>query len=78
MVFYLALVPNLLDVSAVTPLAFAELAGVLLCVLALVFGFYIVLAARARRLLASPRALRAVNRTTGIVMAGAAVAVATR
>jgi threonine/homoserine/homoserine lactone efflux protein len=77
-VFYLALVPNLVDVSAVTPLAFAELAGVLLAVLALVFGFYIVLAARARRLLASPRALRAINRMTGVVMAGAAVAVATR
>jgi threonine/homoserine/homoserine lactone efflux protein len=77
-VFYLALVPSLLDIGAVTPLAFAELAGVLLAILALVFGFYIVLAARARRLLASPRALRAVNRTTGVVMAGAAVAIATR
>lgn len=78
MVFYLALVPNLIDVTAISMLGFAELAAVLLGVLAIVFGFYIVLAARARRFLTSPRAVRAVNRTTGAVMAGAAVAIATR
>jgi threonine/homoserine/homoserine lactone efflux protein len=78
MVFYLALVPNLIDVAAISFLGFAELAAVLLGVLALVFGFYILLAARARRFLTSPRAVRAVNRTTGAVIAGAAVAVATR
>ena len=78
MVFYLALIPNLIDVAAITPLGFAELAAVLLGVLAAVFGFYILLAARARRFLTSPRAVRAVNRTTGAVMAGAAVTVATR
>lgn len=78
MVFYLALVPTLIDVAAITPLGFAELAAVCLAVLGLVFGSYILLAVRARRLLTSPRALRRVNRATGAVMAGAAVAVATR
>ncbi len=78
MVFYLALVPNLIDVAAITLLGFAELAAVLLGVLALVFGFYILLAARARRFLTSPRAIRAANRTTGALMAAAAIAVATR
>ena len=78
MVFYLALVPNLIDVASITLLGFAELAATLLGVLAIVFGFYILLAARARRFLTSPRAVRAVNRATGAVMAGAAVAVATR
>ena len=78
MVFYLALIPSLLDVTAIGLLAFAELAAVALGVLALVFGSYIVLALRARRLLSSPRAVRAVNRATGAVMAGAAVAIATR
>lgn len=78
MVFYLALVPTLLDIGHVTPLAFAELALVALAVLALVFGAYILLALRARRLFASPRALQRVNRATGAVMAGAAVAIATR
>lgn len=78
MVFYLALIPSLLDVTAMGPLAFAQLAAVALGVLALVFGGYIALALRARRMLASPRAVRAVNRATGTVMAGAAVAIATR
>lgn len=78
MVFYLALVPTLLDIGAITPLAFAELALVTLAVLALVFGAYIVLALRARRLFESPKALRRVNRATGAVMAGAAAAIATR
>jgi threonine/homoserine/homoserine lactone efflux protein len=77
-VFYLALVPNLIDVTAITVLGFAELAAVCLLVLALVFGAYIGLSLRARRLFASPRALRRVNKVTGAVMAGAAVAVATR
>jgi threonine/homoserine/homoserine lactone efflux protein len=47
-------------------------------VLAIVFGFYIVLGLRARRLITSPKAIRLVNRGSGVVMAGAAVAIATR
>jgi threonine/homoserine/homoserine lactone efflux protein len=43
-----------------------------------VFGTYMALAARARRLLTSARAIRAVNRGTGAVMAGAAAAIASR
>ena len=78
MVFYLALLPTLLDVARVTVLGYAELVGVTLGVLALVFATYIVLAARARRLIASPRAMRLVNRGTGAVMAGAAAAIAAR
>jgi threonine/homoserine/homoserine lactone efflux protein len=70
--------PSLIDLADVTPIAFAELAGVAMGVLALVFGFYIALAARARRLLHTPRAVRALNRTTGAVMAGAALAIAAR
>ena len=49
-----------------------------LLVLAVVFTCYVVLAARARRLFTSPRALKAVNRGTGALMAGAAAAIATR
>ena len=78
MVFYLALLPNLIDLSAVSLLGYAELALVTQFVLALVFAAYILLAARARRLFHSPRAMRIVNRGTGAVMASAAVAVATR
>ena len=47
-------------------------------VLAVVFGFYIVLALRARALITSPRAVRLVNRGSGVIMAGAAVAIASR
>lgn len=78
MVFYLALLPNLVDLARVDMLAYAELAVVTLAVLAVVFGFYIVLALRARALITSPRAVRLVNRGSGVIMAGAAVAIASR
>lgn len=78
MVFYLALLPSLLDLAGVTAVGYAELVAVTLGVLGVVFSGYVVLAARARRLIASPRAMRAVNRGTGAVMAGAAAAIATR
>jgi len=38
----------------------------------------VLLAAQARRMFTSPRALRAVNRTSGLAMAGAAAAIVTR
>ncbi len=78
MIFYLALLPNLVDLAHVDGLAYVELALVTLAVLAVVFGFYILVTLRARSLITSPRALRIVNRTSGAVMAGAAVAIATR
>jgi threonine/homoserine/homoserine lactone efflux protein len=78
MVFYLALLPTILDLSRVTLWGFAELVGVTLSVLGLVFAAYALSAAQARRLFTSPRALRALNRATGAAMAGAAVAIAAR
>jgi len=78
MVFYLALLPNLIDLASITPLGYAELVLVTLIVCTIVDGGYIVLAARARRLFRSPRAMRFVNRGAGALMAGAAAAVATR
>ena len=78
MVFYLALLPALIDTARVTVVGYAELVAVTLGVLAIVFTGYIVLASRARRLFTSPRAFRLVNRGTGAVMAGAAAAIAAR
>ena len=78
MVFYLALLPNLVDLLHVDALAYAELALAVCAVLAIVFAAYIVIALRARRLIASARAMRLVNRGSGAIMAGAAVAIATR
>jgi threonine/homoserine/homoserine lactone efflux protein len=78
MIFYLALLPSLLDLAAVTALGYVELVLVTLGVLAAVFGAYVGLASRARRLFTSQKAIRRINRTTGAVMAGAAAAIASR
>jgi threonine/homoserine/homoserine lactone efflux protein len=78
MVFYVALLPTLIDLARVGWLGWAELSAVTLAVLAVVFGAWIGLAARARRLFASERALRRMNRGSAGVMAGAAAWVATR
>jgi len=78
MVFYLALLPNLIDLQAVTLLGYAELVAVMLAVLTLIDGTYVLLASRARRLFTNSRALRLLNRGAGALLAGAAVAVAAR
>jgi threonine/homoserine/homoserine lactone efflux protein len=78
MVFYLALLPNIIDLQAVSVLGWLELSAVAQIVLAVVFGGYIVLAARTRRLFTSARAMRLVNRGTGLVMASAAAAIAAK
>jgi threonine/homoserine/homoserine lactone efflux protein len=78
MIFYLALLPNLLDLTSVTVAGYLELVIVTVSVCMIVDGSYIVLASRVRRLLTSRRALKLVNRGSGAIMAGAAVAVATR
>lgn len=77
-VFYLALLPNLLDLEHISVTGYLEVVAVTLGVLTVVFGAYITLAARARRLLTSARAVRRMNRATSTVMVGAAVAIATR
>jgi len=78
MVFYLALLPNIIELAQVSLGGWLVLSATALSVLAIVFGAYVVLAARTRRLFTSPRAMRLVNRGTGAVMASAAVAVAAK
>ena len=78
MVFYLALLPTIVDLARITFIGYTELVAATLAVLATVFSGYILLAARARRLFTSERAVRAMNRATGAVMAGAAAAIASR
>jgi threonine/homoserine/homoserine lactone efflux protein len=77
-VFYLALLPNLIDLQAVTALGFAELIAITFVVLTAIDGAYVLLAARARRFLKNARAIKLVNRGSGALLAGAAVAVVTR
>jgi threonine/homoserine/homoserine lactone efflux protein len=76
--FYLALLPNLIDLGQVDLFGYAELAGLCIAVLTVVLGAYALAAARARVLFASPRAVRLFNRTGGTLMAGAAIAVASK
>lgn len=78
MVFYLALLPNLLDLQHVTAVGYLEVVAITLAVLTCVFSAYIGLAVRARRLLTSQRAVKAMNRSTSVIMAGAAITIATR
>jgi threonine/homoserine/homoserine lactone efflux protein len=76
--FYLALLPNLIDLGHVDLLGYAEMAAICVTVLTVVFGGYALAAARARALFGNPRAVRLFNRTGGTLMAGAAIAAASK
>lgn len=78
MLFYLALLPTIVDLTHVGVAAWAELVGTMLAVLILADCFWSLLAARAHTLLTSARAKRIANHTSASAMAGAAVAIATR
>nr|WP_175799614.1 LysE family translocator [Burkholderia anthina] len=78
MLFYLALLPTIVDLTHVGVLAWAELVGTMLGILILTDCFWSLLAVRARAFLTSARAKRIANRTSATAMAGAAVAIATR
>jgi threonine/homoserine/homoserine lactone efflux protein len=78
MVFFVSILPLVVDLGGLTPLLAIELAVAMAVILSAAMGTYALAAARARRFIASPRAMRLVNRGTGAVMAGAAVAVAAR
>jgi threonine/homoserine/homoserine lactone efflux protein len=77
-VFFLALLPTVVDLPSLTLWGFVEIALLSVAILTSVLVAYTLAAARARRLLTTPRAVRAVNRGSGAAMAGAAVAVASR
>lgn len=77
-VFYMALLPSVVDLAQLTPLGFAELSAIVFVDLLIVGAFYAGLAARARAFFRDARARRLLDRTAGTMMAGAAVAVAAR
>lgn len=76
--FYGALVPTFVDVTALTAADVAAMVLVVAAMLFLVVGFYAWLAARAGRMVRSERAVSWLNRLTGGVLVGAGIAVATR
>ena len=77
-VFYMALLPTVVDLAALTPLGFAEMVVIVFVDLLAVGAAYAAMAARARRFFRDPKARRILDRTAGTMMAGAAVAVAAR
>jgi threonine/homoserine/homoserine lactone efflux protein len=77
-VFFLSIMPLVVDLRAMTIGTFAEIAVIMPLVLAPVLVVYALAANRARALFRSPHAMKMINRGAAGVMAGAAVAVATR
>jgi threonine/homoserine/homoserine lactone efflux protein len=78
MVFFLSIMPLVLDIRTLTALALFELALVCGVVISATLALYALAANRARTLLRSTRAMRFVHRAAGGLMASAALAVATR
>src|SRR5215469_813036 len=78
MVFFLAVLPTVVELNRLSAVGFLAMTLVIAVVLPVVLGAYTVFAARARSRLSRPGTVRWVQRGTGAVMAGAAVAVATR
>jgi threonine/homoserine/homoserine lactone efflux protein len=78
MLFYLALMPTVIDLTRLTVIDMAELAAIVAVVVSVVLAGYVLLAAHARRFFTSPRAVQMVNRTAGLAMAGAAATIVAR
>ncbi|MER2606485.1 MAG: LysE family translocator [Siculibacillus sp.] len=78
MVFYVALLPSLIDVRALDLADWAVLTAVQVAVMATVDLGWTAAAARARRLFRSPRALFFTRRASAVAMGGAAAAIAAK
>lgn len=78
MMFYLALLPTIIDLGSVTLLGWAELTLTMALVLVAIDLSWVLAAAQARRFLKSRRAMKIANRISASTMAGAAAAIAAR
>jgi threonine/homoserine/homoserine lactone efflux protein len=78
MLFFLALLPTVVPLETLSGLGHFEIVGAIAIILPATLGGYVLIAARARALFRSPRAVKIMNRSGGTLMAAAAVAVATR
>lgn len=78
MMFYLALLPTIIDLGSVTVLGWIELTVTMALVLIAVDLAWAFAAAQARRMLKSRRAMKIANRVSAATMAGAAAAIAAR
>lgn len=77
-VFFLSIMPLVIDPQAITPFVFIEMAVVIVLVITPVMATALILAERARRVFTSENALRRINRSTAAVMAGVAGVIAAR
>ena len=78
MVFYVALLPSIVDLARISLIGWAELTAAMMLVLMITDLAWVALAAQAKRWLKSPRAVRIANRASATAMGGAAVVIATR
>lgn len=78
MLFYVALVPTLIPLDAIDAQDYVTLVGITFIVLLCVLLPYILLASKARTMLAKPKALQTLNRSAAAVLAGTAAYIAVR
>ena len=78
MVFFLAILPTVVDISSLNVLEFIQIAIAITVIFSSVFATYALTANRARQLFSTPRSVRWLNRSSGVAMAGTAVVVATQ
>lgn len=71
-VFYLAILPTVVPLAQMTPIAFIELTAIVVIVLLIIGCGYAWLASAARELFRSEKAIGRLNKTAGAMMAGAA------
>ncbi len=77
-VFYLALLPAIIDLHTLTIAGWVELTAAMLFILIVIDLIWVMLAASARRFLKTPAAIRITNRCGAGMMAGAATAIVAR
>jgi len=77
-VFYVALLPTVIDLQRLNVTTYFMLCAILSCSMFVIASIYALLADRLRVLLHSPNAQRMTNRIAGSVMIGAGIVVATR
>jgi threonine/homoserine/homoserine lactone efflux protein len=76
--FYGALLPTFLDLTTITVRDFSTLMAVVIVVSMVVYSGYMLLFERARRLISSTRAIKRLNHTTGVMLIGSGLVVASR
>jgi threonine/homoserine/homoserine lactone efflux protein len=76
--FFGAILPTFIDMTAVAVADFLVLAGIVAGVSYLVYGCCIILADRTRHLMASTKAAKRLRKLTGTILIGSGVVVATR